>query len=287
MENLLSLHIHLCQLLRERDWQSQECSAQPLGGLVKDKSEEEEEQPHPSPSRLACTNGTKERQPSSCPLTPQGRATHIGTASLCHLLYSSREGRKQEHKHSSEQELEAPQLSGTWAQGSLLGSVAGTALRLARTCLFTNQVTGPHAFPSSAPSTLKQSVLAHIYSCHKSVLLLRAACSLCSSHASSHRAVLWNCTQEFLASPFNLCLTVGLSAMVTGTFSQQNLANIMIFFKHSKEKNHLCLPNRIFFSFCGYKTNCFSIESPACANTSTSAPKLNVFNGLLTRFTIS
>lgn len=84
----------------------------------------------------------------------------------------SREGRKQKYKHTNEQELEAPQLSGTWVQGSLLW-VALAALRLAWTCLFTNQVTGPHAFPRSACSLLllKKSVLAHIYSCHKSVLL--------------------------------------------------------------------------------------------------------------------
>lgn len=40
---------------------------------------------------------------------------------------------------------------------------------------------------------LKQSVLAHIYGCHKSVLLLKAACSHCSGHASSYSAVLQNC----------------------------------------------------------------------------------------------
>lgn len=96
----------------------------------------------------------KERRSSSCSLTPPTTAMHIRTASLCHLSYnSSREGRKQKHKHSSEQELEALQLSGTWARGSGAGAMPA-GLRLARTCLLTNQVTGPHTSPRSAHSLL-------------------------------------------------------------------------------------------------------------------------------------
>lgn len=161
MENLLSLHIHFCQLLRKHDWQSQECSAQPLGGLVKDKSKDKE-QPHPSPSGLACMSGTEERRFSSCSLTPQTRAICTQAQRVCDIccttaMSGSRQGRKTKYKHANEQEVEAPQLYGTWGQGSLLGSVAGVApvaLRLARTCLFTNQVTGTHAFPRSTCSLL-------------------------------------------------------------------------------------------------------------------------------------
>lgn len=101
---------------------------------------------------------------------------------------------------------------------------------------------------SRSPPMLKQSVLAHVYGCHKSILLLKAAYSHCSSHAGSRSAILQNRTQKFLAFPFNLYFAMGLLAMVMKTFLQQNLANTS------------CFPNRIFFVFCDQETNWFSIR---------------------------
>lgn len=236
--------------------QSQECSAQPLGGLMMDKS-------HPSPSSLACMSGTEERRSSSCCLTPQTRAMHVRTASLWRLSHRAERAGSRNTNTAVSRNWKL-WLPGTWAQGSLLGSGAGVVpagLRLAWTCLFPNQVTGSSThIPQEclqSPSTLKQSALAHIYSCHKSVLLLRAARSRCSSHASSHRAVLRNCTQ-LLASPFNLCFTLGLSAMLTGTSSQQNLANIVIFFPTlQKKKKPLPAQQDFFLSFMITKQTVF------------------------------
>jgi len=70
---------------------------------------------------------------------------------------------------------------------------------------------------------LKQSVLAHIYGCHKSIPLLKAAYSHCSSRAGSHSAVLQNGMRKFLAFPFNLYFTSVYLQWWQRHFKQQNL----------------------------------------------------------------
>lgn len=88
------------------------------------------------------------------------------------------------------------ELPSTWVLGTLFASVAcavPAGFRLAWTCLFTNQVTGPRTFPGEPLRSpmLKQCVLAHIYSDILSILQLKAACSQCSSSQASLHSTGW------------------------------------------------------------------------------------------------
>lgn len=153
---------------------------------------EEEEQPHPSPTwPMIGTKETGGPAPALSLIQEQPCTDRQQVCSICCTPV----------KCCSKEAESSNTNPSTWAQGSLFGSGAWGVQASRDVPLYWSghrSMCIPQEC-SHSPSVLKQFVLAHICACHKSILLLKASCSHCSSHTGAQGAVLQNCMQKFLA----------------------------------------------------------------------------------------
>lgn len=154
---------------------------------------EEEEQRHPSP--VWPVGGTEETGGPAPALSPIQEEPCTEGQQVCSTCCTP--------AMSCSKEAESSNTNpSAWLQGSLFGRGAW-GIRAGRDVPLYWSGHRSMCIPrecSRLPSVLKQFVLAHICACHKSILLLKASCSHCSSHTGSQGAVLQNCMQKCLAS---------------------------------------------------------------------------------------